>query len=91
MISCSTEPVASFGQGRKRKTEPVAVTWERTAAATSTRPLPPWYAVRYGVGLLVLIRASFNWRAVQSGCFCASRTAAPVTCGEAIEVPLIVV
>ncbi|MFI2302004.1 hypothetical protein ACH5AL_24630 [Actinacidiphila glaucinigra] len=60
MTSCLTGPVLAFGHGRKRKADPVAVTRARTAAATSTRPEPPWYAVRYGVGLLVLIKASLG-------------------------------
>jgi hypothetical protein len=67
--------------------EPVAVTVDRTAAATSTRPAPAAYASSPLSLCEVLISASLSRAGGQSGCCWASSAAAPATCGEAIEVP----
>lgn len=61
-----------------------------TAAAMSSRPLPPWYGLDCRVLAVVPTSASLSCRPFQSGCFCAKRAAAPATWGVAIDVPLMV-
>ena len=60
------------------------------AAATSSRPLPAWKASYCGVCRELLASRSFSWLPVRSGWAAAMSAAAPVTCGVAMEVPLMV-
>src|SRR5947208_15950547 len=81
VTSFCTSPLAGYGHFTAAKAEPDENNVLRTAAATSSRPVPAANGLYCVVVLVELTSASFNCRPVQSGCSCASRAAAPATCG----------